>query len=418
MTVNPDGFADKAERRTFLEQIQSAKLPDGTSTRTLLQRLANPAVRGPFLDTLLRQPLPRVEESIDSLTMLGNEQAIPVLTPLLHSLDEPVVLAVIEALQRQAWPGARSALSERVTFDRRPDVRAAAAAALARLPDDIQAPPASTLLPLHSAYLTAVDGAGAQMAIVARRWSGADEEDVDTASFHVILDDVVGIREAFGFPLEASKEFIDILDELEDDGLTPIAVPLEEIRTAVDAAYRLSLSRRGRTSVTFSAWRAMLDGPDLRDIAPVELPNVSLERNFEAFAESDQLLDLDEFGTWYFESDEMSSAIEELDRLQKRRGEEGYERRVAGLIRKTLSRQITPEQSELFRQRLLRQAALLVRLYEDDVHARRALAAAASLAGGASIEPTEHPLLQEMLVRSLEDALGRPIVDQRTSYAE
>lgn len=426
MALTSNGFVSAGERRNYLEQLLAAELPGEVKPRTLLARLRNPAVRGPFLEALLRQPLPRIQGFIRDLTATADVAAVPILAPLLHSLDQPVVLAVIEALTANDWAAAAPALRERAAYDRRPDVRNAASAALNTLPDEPSNLPQPMLLPLHSAYLTAVDGAGAQMAIVARRWSDAGADDVDTpeaaalgaeptASLHVIFDDVVGIREAFGFPLQPAEEYVDILDDLEDDGLTPVQVPLTEIREAIDAAYERSLSRRGRVSVPFVAWRAMLQGDDPRAIVPIKLPDVTLERHFEAFTHANELLDLDEFGTWYFEPDEISSALEELSRLQKRRGEGDYERRVVALIRKTLSSNITPERRDLIRQRLLRQAPLLLRIYEDVDPARRALVAAAGLAEDSGIEPTEHPLLQAMLVQSFEDALGEPLVDEHDS---
>ncbi len=422
-------FFDGTERKAYLEQLVAGKLPKEPVGRRLLSRLMNPAVRGPFLEALLRQSLETVEEFVADLTATGDERAVAALMPLLHSIEEPVVLATIDALRKLGSPAARPALTERADFDRRVAVRRAAAEALEQLPDEAAPSIEEVQLVLHSAYLTVVDGAGAQMALVARRWNEAvhrasrdDSRDAeDLASFHVIFDDTEGIQEAFGFPSQPSTELVDTLDDLEDDGLTPVPVPLPEIRAVVDLAYRHALERRGRVSVSFAAWESILAGDDPRRIPPVHLPDVNisvnsmhrLKQDFDVFAGCHRLLDLDEFGTWYFEADEISSAVEKLQRLQRQRGEPDYERRLVGLIRQTLASHVTPERRQRFRRRLERQAPLLMRLYDDPIHARRALAAAAGLAEEAGVPVSEHPLLQEMLVRSLEDILGRPLIDEQ-----
>lgn len=401
-TVN--GFVCKAERLAYLEQLLSGKLPAGPATQHLLGRLMNPAVRGPFLETLMLQPWTMVQNVVENLVSGGDERAAVVLSPLLHSLEESVVLLVINALRELGAPAARPALSERVEFDQRGAVRQAAADALDQLPADTTSEMGGDQLPLHSAYLTVVDGAGGQMALIARGWE-ADE----LAIFHVIFDDTQGILESFGFPTEHPLEMMDTLDDLEDDGLTPAEVPLTDIQAAVDDAYQHTLQRRGRAPVSFAAWQPFLAGDDPRSIPPVELPEIRLEADFEALAECHRLLDLDEFGTWYFERAEIETALDRMGRLQRRRDEPDYERRLVGLIRQTLSSQITSRRQRLFRSRLERQATLLMRIYGDPIHARRALAAAAGLSDDAGIPVSEHPLLQEMLIRSLEDALGRPL---------
>ncbi|RME45964.1 MAG: HEAT repeat domain-containing protein, partial [Chloroflexi bacterium] len=181
MSTTANGFVSKTERLAYLEQLLSGKLPAGPATEHLLTRLMNPAVRGPFLETLLLQPLPTIRDCVANLAATGDDRAATVLSPLLHSLDEPVVLLTIDALRRLGSPAARPALAERVTYDQRPAIRQAADEALANLPEEAVPTSDVAQLPLYAAYLTAVDGAGGQMALVARQW-----EENEIALFHVI----------------------------------------------------------------------------------------------------------------------------------------------------------------------------------------------------------------------------------------
>jgi predicted nucleic acid-binding protein len=262
------------------------------------------------------------------------------------------------------------------------------------------------VLPLEAAYLTVVDGAGGQMALVARRWPEGD-----LAVFHVIFDDVYGLREAFGFPSQPAEEFVDMLDDLEDDGLTPVEVPLEEVRNALEEAYQRCLEQQGRAPVVYLAWRAFLAGDDPRELSPVELPRVRLPDDLELLAESDRLLELDEFGSWYFEPQEIRRAIDRLHRILRYEKGKEYERQVVNLIRRTLNDLLDPQTRRLFQQRLERQAALLARIYDDPRIPGRCLAAAAALAEESGVAVTDHPLLQKMLVQSLESAVGQSLVE-------
>ena len=402
------GFADFTERMAYLEKLLSGRLPTEPSGPQLLHRLMNPAVRGPFVEALLRQPWSTLQGVINNLVAAGDPRAVLVLIPLLHSPEEPVVLLAIEALQRLRTAAARPALTERITYDRRPEVRKAAQAALESLATAPDTPLEELQLPLDSAFLTIIDGAGGQMAIVARTW------DLSTlATFNVILNDTEGIVDSFGSPADPPIELTDMLDDLEDDGFTPVPTPLPEVRESVAQAYQQSLETRGRVSATFVAWRSILAGDDPREIPPVTLPTVNLEQDFELFAESHKLLDLDEFSTWYFDLDEIRPALEKLRRLQRMRDDPKYESQLVSLIRQTLSQYMTPERRQLFKRRLERQAVFLMRIYEDPIHARRALAAAAGLDEAANIPPSEHPFFQEMLMRSFEEYLGRPLTDKR-----
>ena len=406
MNESPDGSLDELERQTRLEQLARGELPSDRPPQEWVNLLANPALRGAFLEALLTRPLAHICATVDTLAATGDPRVILVLAPLLHAADLPVVQTAIDALVALGDPAARPALEERFRYDRRMEVRQAAREALARIPKAPATLTEDPVLPLEAAYLTVVDGAGGQMALIARRWPEGD-----VAVLHVIFDDVQGLRDAFGFPVQPLDDFTETLDDLEDDGLTPVELPLDAVRAALAAAYQRVLERRGRASVEYVAWRAFLYGDDPRELPEVTLPTVRLPHDLPLLHESDQLLDLDEFGSWYFEPWALRHVLDRLQRLQRYERGKRYERQVVALIRRTLNELLDPETRQRFRRRLERQAELLARIYPDDpAIPARCLAAAAGLAEDSGVPVSEHPLFQRMLVRSLEEALGRPLV--------
>lgn len=406
MNASPNGSLEELERQTRLERLARGELPPDCSPEEWVDLLANPALRGVFLEALLTRPLDHIRTTVQALVATGDARVVLVLAPLLHAADLPVVQAAIDALVALGNPAARSALEERLRYDRRREVQQAAQDALTRIPEGPAALAEDPVLPLEAAYLTVVDGAGGQMALIARRWPTGE-----VAVLHVIFDDVEGLREAFGFPVQPPDDFTETLDDLEDDGLTPVELPLEAVRTTLEVAYRRVLERRGRTSVEYVAWRAFLHGDDPRELPEVTLPKVRLPDDLQLLSESDQLLDLDEFGSWYFEPWTLRRVLDRLQRIQRYERGKRYERQVVALIRRTLNELLDPETRQRFQRRLERQAELLARIYPDDPTVpARCLAAAAGLAEDSGVPVSEHPLFQRMLVRSLEEALGRPLV--------
>lgn len=406
MNASPNGSLEELERQTLLEQFARGELPADGSPQEWVELLANPALRGTFIEALLTRPLDHIRTTVQRLAATGDARVVLVLAPLLHAADLPVVQTAIDALIALGDAAARPALEERVRYDRRREVRQAAQEALTRIPEGPATLVEDPVLPLEAAYLTVVDGAGGQMALIARRWPEGD-----VAVLHVIFDDVQGLREAFGFPAQPLDELTETLDDLEDDGLTPVELPLAEVRETLQEAYRRTLERRGRAPVEYVAWRAFLHGDDPRELPEVTLPRVRLPHDLQLLHEADQLLDLDEFGSWYFEPWTLRHVLDRLQRLQRYERGKRYERQVVALIRRTLNELLDPETRQRFRRRLERQAKLLARIYPDDpTIPARCLAAAAGLAEDAGVPVSEHPLFQRMLVRSLEEALGRPLV--------
>lgn len=392
-----------------LQVLESNNVPPRSIDQSLIDTLASPALLGPFLDLLLQKPWPAIEQFIDCIGDYDDPRGVQLLAPLLHSSEESIAILAVDAVGRLGATSSRDALQERITFDRREAVRDAAMRAMDQLQDGMVTPTKGASQPLYFGHLTVIDGAGGQMALVARKWNASR-----AAILHVVFNDTAGIVDCFGSPDESLDELTDELDDLEDDGLTPIELSLEEIRNTIYEAYQKSLRTLGRAPVGFVAWRPFLSGDDPREFAPVTAPKVAIHDNYQPVAESYELLNLDEFGSWYFEASDIQSAVEQVRKLQRDRGTPKYETRLVGLIRQTLRDVLVGKRIRLYQRRLARQAVYLARISEDDTYAIWAQAAAAALDEDAGYPASEHPLFQEMLVRSLEHHLGQPLLDDET----
>jgi hypothetical protein len=87
--------------------------------------------------------------------------------------------------------------------------------------------------------------------------------------------------------------------------------------------------------------------------------------------------------------------------------------RLGQLIREAIPALVPPTRRRMIRDRLRRQAVLLAEIYPDRPElARWAVAAVAGLADDSPVTPDDHPLLQEMVLRSLENALGQPLREE------
>ena len=134
------------------------------------------------------------------------------------------------------------------------------------------------------------------------------------------------------------------------------------------------------------------------------MPTLEPRRQARLLAGCAELLDLEEFDFWFFNPDEVEFFVpryyELLKRGQTDRGQAPFE----SLLGEAIKAVIDDNYRHLLPDRLRRQAWLLAQLYEDKEVPLWALAAAAAIEEGVTIE---HPLLREMMDYSFLNAVGR-----------
>ncbi len=143
------------------------------------------------------------------------------------------------------------------------------------------------------------------------------------------------------------------------------------------------------------AWQTWLVGEDSRTVETFPLPELSAEELPRLLAKCDELFSLDEFSSWFFNSDELGQLKRKAWKALRGRGGN-----LEQLISAGVQQLVTVPRCRLLRRRLERQAWLLAQLYEDEEVPKLALAAAAGLADESPGSLLQHPLLREMVFRS------------------
>jgi hypothetical protein len=365
----------------------------------VLEMAEEPEQAESFLETIMQgTPEMQVAYIGDFLGPLEDRRLLLVLTALLHSEEDEVILAAVDAIEALKEPGTIPLLEERGRYDPSPLVRHAAGnAALrlqarvgGRLPQGWAEPSPS---PLAHCWLSSIDGDGGQVLFVVRQ-----RPDGNLWMLDLMFNDHQGIKDCFS---AVTSE-----DELQEMiyAFVPIDfvdVGLAQAREEVARAYQVTLDAGRRLPPPLLLWRSWLEGEDPRELDEFTLPSLAPSRRDELLAECEELLILDEFESWFFNPDEVVDFLpryQELDREnQAEFGEPAYE----ALLDEAIEAVIGAEHLYLLPDRLRRQAWLLAQLYEEEYVPLWALAAADALDEGVLIK---HPLLREMMDASFVNA--------------
>jgi hypothetical protein len=333
----------------------------------------------------------------------GQDQRIlPLLLCMLHVPDDDTVLGAINALKILEAPAALSAVEERASYDPSPKVRKAARKVASYLTQVVPEPVPSILdlpvapPPVVRCMVSTIDGSGGQICVVSRQTSESERLVLD-----VMFNDHEGIKDCVAGGADDVQDLEELLVEgMAEIGVEMVEVTLQQACAELDRAYRITLQAHRRLPPTYHAWRPWLCGDDPRPVEIFPLPTVSAEEREDLFDQCDELLDLEEFSSWLFDVDNLSDLLRKFKKLTRR---EGSEDAVEALVTQGVERVMNADRRRLLRERLERQAWLLAQVYEDVEIPKLAMVAAAGLGDGANVRPADHPLLREMMYRTLTE---------------
>jgi hypothetical protein len=366
----------------------------------VLEVIEDPAQAEIFLGAMQQQPPEMQAVYVQGfLGELDDRRLLMLFAALLHSEHDEVVLAAVDAIERLKEPAAIPLLEERGQYDPSPQVRHAAGnAALrlqARIGDKMSQPWQIPSPLLVHCLLSTADGDGGQVLLMAR-----EHPEGGLWMLDVMFNDHQGIKDSFTGILD-EEELQEMLFAFEP--IDFVDVGLERARAEVMRAYQVTLDAGRRLPPPFVMWRSWLEGEDSRAVEEFPLPSLDPARRDEFLAECGDLLDLDEFESWFFNPDQVEEFVPRYRKLckkgQARLGEPAYE----ALLDEAIEAVVDEEWQHLLPGRLRRQAWLLAQLYEDDYVSLWALAAAAALEEGVLVE---HPLLRGMMDASFFNAAG------------
>jgi hypothetical protein len=378
-----------------------------------------------ILEDVLSMP---VERRLGFIGWLGSSQdprAARLLVPLLENQSSKVVLAAMESLEQLGAAAADEsipALTYLLAHSSNRQVKQQARVILGRL--TMLTPPglaaqAEQNLPLYEARVSFVDGAGAQMIMLA--W---EKPDGLLKGVNILYQDEWGIKDCYGTDEMARERWTELVSSMDKQGFISFVVPLEYCRALITEARQQNRRARHKLPVAYSVWRPLIEAGQAGEQAP--LP-VTIDEPQELTVEiarlathGDELYQLPEFEPWLFEPfSSLHPYIHQylgLDHLQNSETHTGRKRKQTSkqletqkqereaLVDAVLEQVVDSRWRLLYDTRLRRQAALF-RLIGRVDDANLVSAVATTLHPDSKVLPQHQPFLRALVHRSLERGL-------------
>ena len=398
------------DEQTYFSSLRDPEAAMGRSLLGLLEHLEDESSLAVFVEMIEGSMPPEMQVAfIEDLTELGDQRARLLLRALLQTDDEEVILAAIEGLDRLQDTTAIPLLEELADYGPGEKVRREARRVAGRLTmrasvkkEPLKRKPSE--LPVHRCLLSTVDGNGTQMVFVTRQ-----RPDGYLKLMNTMFNDHEGIKDCMGADMMDEDSLEEMLDAMKLSGISTVEVKLERCRQVLEEAHQVTLKADRRLPPQYVAWAGFLEGEDRRDIEEIEPQEVDLAAQPELLEYCEELLELDEFESWFFNPEEWKGHRKAYRSLERARGKDS-DRKWDEAIQQGLEAIMDDEHRRLWRERLRRQAWVLAQLYDDEEVWQWAMAAAAALEDDAGVPLHKHPLLYAMMERSLQVPPGRSVI--------
>jgi len=414
-------FEAPVDMEALYRRLRDPEAVARRSQENLLDSFTQAPELAQFLNVLAEHmPLEERSEMIYRLAEMGDPRVLFPLRAALHMSEETVVLAAIEGLNRLRAAVAIPWLEKLARYGSTEMIRQEAGKVAGHLTMRSSVPGADVIRdmplladvqwPLHSCWLTTIDGAGGQVSFVARQRSDG----------YLILADMMftdheGLKDCFGADMMDEEEFEEMLDELTGEGITAVEVRLERCHEAVERAYEQALAVGRRLPLEYFAWEGLLAGEDPRPGEEWSVGEVDITAHPELLADSVELLTLEEMESWFFNPEEIQAFADRHRRLLWR--PHISRPKMVQMLRQGVESVVDEARRALLRDRLFRQAWLLAQIYADEEVWQWAMAASAGL-GERDVPSDRHPLLLGMVAASLDNLLDTELLDEVLEWEE
>ena len=399
------------DEQTYFSSLRDPEAAMRRSLLGLLEHLEDESNLAMFVEMIEGRMSPETQVAfIKDLTELGDQRARLLLQALLQMDDEDVILAAIGGLDRLQDTTAIPLLEELADYGPGEKVRREARRVTGRLTmrASVKKEPAKKArppeLPVHRCLLSTIDGNGTQMVFVTRQ-----RPDDYLKLMNTMFNDHEGIKDCTGVDMMDEDSLEEMLDMMELSGISAVDVKLERCRQVLEEAHQVTLKAGRRLPPQYVAWASFLEGEDRRDVEETESQEVDLTTQPELLEYCDELLELDEFESWFFNPREWKGHRKAYRSLERARGKDS-DQKWDEAIQQGLEAIMDDEHRRLWRERLRRQAWVLAQLYDDEEVWQWAMAAAAALEDDAGVPLHEHPLLYAMMERTLQVPPGRSVI--------
>ena len=382
-----------------------------------------------ILEDVLSMP---VERRLGFISWLGGSQdprATKLLIPLLENPSSKVVLATIEALEQLGSAAAEEslpALNYLLANSSNRQVKQQARVTLGRL--TMQSPPgfqseSAQELPLHEARVSFIDGAGAQMIMLA--WCRADGL---LKGVNLLYQDEWGIKDCYGTDEMPQERWNELVGNMDEQGFISFNVPLSYCRALIAEARQQNKRARHKLPVAYSVWRPLIEAGEPDEDAPLTMlePLLYDEEIGQQAERGAELYKLPEFEPWLFEpfsnlhpyltdyltAEALLTREEMLGRKSKKtsKQQEAQKRERETLVDVILTKGVDTRWRLLYDTRLRRQAALF-QLVGRSEEADLVSAVAATLHPDSGVPTAQQAFLRALVHRSLERGMIRMMAE-------
>lgn len=405
-----------------------------------------------FLLRLRSIPAGALPQFANALARQGQEKALPILLAL--ACAEDLAPAAVESIGWVRSQEAASLLQAQADASPSREIRKAAGRGLHRrrslglhveTAGETAAAQASQVAPAPQprptsktrAWASAVDGHGSRFLFLEmpRPFSGG-------VLVFMMVNDKSGILEARAGHVHVDEDAQIRVDEVSRQSLlSHTEIPFDYARHLVKEGQQKAQEHGQPLPVDYMVWKESIGQPEgywEKPPAYQELNAVKVLMEPGLLEESDRLLDLREFRSWFLDTDEMRPYAQEME--QARHGslvlsQEAQMDRQERVLTRAMEDLLGGEDRALYKRRLEEMSYLLLRT-DRERDAKRALAAAvalkqeqspsriylpgsraANLAIGERSPLAGHPFFKRLVAESLERALGEITRDRKVIVA-
>jgi HEAT repeats len=377
------------------------------------------------LEDVLTMPMDRRLGFINWLGGSQDPRAARLLLPLLENQSSKVVTATIDAIEQLGTVAAKQAipaLNYLLTNSSNRQLKQHARAALGRLTMYLTPGQEETAMEqllqkqesLHEARVSFIDGSGAQMVMLAWKYS-----DGLLKSVNVFNQDTWGIKDCYGTDEMEAESWSELVESMEGEGFGSYQVSFDYCRALIADARAMNKRTRHKLPVAYAIWRPAIEGnePSSKNGSTVKImldPCVFTPEISPLAKRGDELLNIKEFESWTFEPFEnirayVNSYIEASNtvnssRTRKRRA--GLQASQETIVSDVLEKVVDDKWRLLYESRLRRQGALFQYVGRNE-DALLVSAVAAALHPDSSLALSEQPFLRAFMHRSLSNGLLR-----------
>ncbi len=271
VSITLKSLGDDSPPEAYLEHLEDPKAIIEKETNRLLDvALLNPEAQIDFIDFLLSLPDDDQENLLTSLKLdyYGDSLASILVPALEHNISECINRSIVEHLGETKSAVGIKPLQDIIDYSNDQALIKLAQKSLSKLklsgvredhPDNFsREDEICNRSQIYECYASAIDGMGNQGLIISRI-----KENNDISMFSVVINDIEGIVDCFGFNGISKDDFHSIICKFDKNGLG-ITVPPEYCKKRLSDSELLNKKNRTGLPYEYTCWKALVsDFPNL-----------------------------------------------------------------------------------------------------------------------------------------------------------